>query len=65
MGTANEKGTEAETEETEAEAQGTGAELGAGIGGLETGVGGLLQALLNPHCPVWPHLCLSGQASVG
>lgn len=57
-GTANEEGTEAEAEETEAE-------LGAGTGGLETGVGGLLQELLNPRCPVWPHLCLSGQVSAG
>lgn len=49
---------------TGAGARGTGAELGA-VGGLETGVGGLLQGLLNPRCPVWPHLGLSGQAAAG
>lgn len=56
---ANEEGTGA----TGVEVQGTGVELRAG--GLETGVGGLLQGLLNPHCTVWPHLGLPGQAAAG
>lgn len=62
-GTATGEGTGAETGGTGAEAQETGAELR--VGGPETGVGGLLQGLLNLHCPVWPHLGLSGQAAAG
>lgn len=52
-------------ERTEAGAAGTGAEPGAGIVATESGVGGLLRGLLGPRCPVWPHLCLSGQAAAG
>lgn len=61
MAIATGEGTGAGTGETGAEARGTGVELG----GLESGVVGLLQGLLNPHCPVWPHLGLSGQAAAG
>lgn len=63
MGTATGEGTEAVTEGTGADVQETGAGLGAA--GWESGAGGLLQGLLNPHCPVWPHLGLSGQAAAG
>lgn len=60
---ATEEGTEAGTGGTGAEARGTGAELEAG--GLESVSGGLLQGLLNPRCPAWPHSGLSGQAAAG
>ena len=62
-GTATGEGTGAGTGGTGAEARETGAELR--IEGPEIGAGGLLQGLLNPHCPVWAHLGLSGQAAAG
>lgn len=63
MTTADEVGTGAGTGATGSEAQVTGVEQMAGV--LETAAGGLLQGLMNPHCPAWLQLGISGQAAAG